>query len=240
MPGSCLSPSPRISLTLVGSPGALQADVIHSSFAGNGLANMADGLYAPGYDDLLGTGFYAIPGTHPIDLLARVAPIANYTWTFRYNGLSTSTNVWEFIGGAAAYVEANGASTITPSTSGFGSWQNTASNDGPVFVAPFNGTYLVEFGAAINGWDNTHVGEVGISVGGGTPSDTDTAASPSTNPTSVMRALTFLANSGDEFRMKYRGQADGTPRTFTYNRRWIKVTPIRVSGARAGGTYPGT
>lgn len=246
MPTPCLAPSPQIDLQIVpvtGSSPGLQATPILSPIFSvwNGLENLADGMYAPGYDDLLGAGFPAVPGAAPADLLVKTTTVANLAWTFRYNPLSTASNKWEFIGGAAHFVSDEASGTITPSQASgtFGAWGSMAGDPGPDFVVPFTGLYTISFGAVINGIDNVNQGEVGLNiVGSGVdPVDDRTAVSANTSPTSVSRTTQWGLNSGDLVRMLVRGMGTGT---YGFRRRWMLIQPVRVSGARAGSTYGGT
>lgn len=241
MPGPCLAPTPRISLDLDGVTGGLIADIVPSAvFAGNGVALRSDGLYVPGYLDLLGSGFPTIPGSPPADLLVRATPQANVSWTFRYNALDTSSTKWEFIGGADYFANIETAGTITTSVASgtYGAWQDLSGTDvvGPDFNTPFTGTYNISWGAEINPVGGEQA-QVGISIAGADPTDNNTATASATNNTSVMRRRSVALNSGDRVRLNYRGTGTGSPHTF--QRRWISVVPVRVTGAR-GSTYGGT
>jgi hypothetical protein len=241
----CLSPSPRISLLLTGSPNSLVADVIPSEIVGNGVFLADDGLYTPGLDDILGLGFPAIPvGSVPGDLWVKTAPVANVAWTFRYNPLNTATSKWEFIGGADYYADIETTGTIASGAASgtYGGWLDLNATDvvGPDFKAPFSGTYLISFGAEINPLPGEQA-QVGLSIAGADPTDDDTATAGASFNSSVMRRQSKALNSGDLVRLYYRGTGTATGGAHhAYTRRWISVTPVRVTGTRASGTYPGT
>lgn len=233
----CVTDSAWIGLSYVGTPNSLVATPILSAAPGNGMELLTDGIWVPGWEDLVGGGF---PSSPHDGMVVKAAITSNISWTFRYNPRSTASNKWEFIGGADLYADVESLGTIASSvaTGNFGAWLDLAGTDvrGPDFVPPFNGTYNISFGADMNPVNGESC-QVGLSIAGADPNDDDTATCGSGKFSSVTRRQQKALNGGDLIRLYYRGGGTGTN---SFTRRWISVTPVRVGGTRAPSTYSGT
>lgn len=230
----CIENSSSIHLSLVGTPPTLLAVLVASPEEGNGLVVLPSGVYVPGFLDLKGGDFPTTPLDG--DLVRTTPDTVNNTWTFRYNEQSTATSKWEFVGGSAHYQEHTSGDSISPSQASgvYGVWNNSGADMD--IVAPFSGTYDIEWGFRGNPPSGEAV-QMGIAIGGGDPTDDNTVQVGSNIGTSAMRKRRVTANAGDTFHPKYRGTGTGTHQ---FAERWLSVIPVRVGGGRAAGTYHNT
>lgn len=138
-----------------------------------------------------------------------------YQWRFRYNGLSTARDKWEFVGGAEWMVITEGADTAT--------WAGYANlPNGPSLTIPRTGVYNVRVGAT-----------AGHTVAGGacylaiTGSVLDSFANmPSANGNTTMgRSGIWNVSAGTVAQLMVAVTAG----TGTYQKRYLAVTPVRVS-----------
>lgn len=237
----CVTDSAWIHLEYVGTPNSLTAAPVASPQVGNGLQLLDDGIWVPGVIDLLGGGF---PGAPHEGAKAKIAPQANVTWEFRWNTHSSAVSQWEFCGGSDAYFDVEDLGTINSSQSSgtYGIWQtlSATSTVGPQFTIPFTGTYHIAWGAMINPISGEEA-EMGISVGGADPAGDNVATAGAAGASSVMRRNEMNLTEGELIRGVYRGSGgSGNSATHHFSRRWLSVTPVRVRGTRAAGTYPNT
>lgn len=230
MPDPCVASSPRIALSVTGTPRALTADIVQSGHPGNIAQNRGDGLYVPGLQWVTGSSF---PSSPDDGMIVALSPTAGVAWQFRYNAASTAVHKWEFIGGAPWYANVETAGSFQPS--GAGNWVTLSGVDvaGPDIVVPLDGNWRVRFGASVNAAINADatgggVAEVGVSVGGNDPNGNDTAKSGNKNVASVSRTIETNAPSGTRLRLMYRDTANSSGPTSIFAHRWMEVTPIRV------------
>lgn len=249
----CVTSNEYIELAMSGTPASLVATPLPSARIGNGFQLLAgDGIFAPGIDDIAGLAF---PASGLYDgLLVKTSPGANIAWIFRYNAENNATHQWEFVGGPDYYADIEGQGTINSSQNQgtYGAWQDlngTRGSRGPDFTAPFNGVYNISWGADINPI-NSEDAQVGISIASADPvgDDTATATGSVANTTAVgytavTRRQQKTLTAGQLVRLNYRGSGGNAPNaaaTHKFQRSWLSVTPVRLSGARAAGTYGGT
>jgi hypothetical protein len=171
-----------------------------------------------------------LPGS-PVDgqeaILVDSTTNPTYQWRFRYNVGSTSPYKWEFVGGTDAYAEVNTAETTSASTT----WLDLATV-GPRIIVPRAGDY-----DALVGCDGSASAQnvwmlIGISVGATAPvvplgrlMYAPTLSGYPQHFGTSRRALGVAA--GNDLRLRYQSYHSGSSTTF--DQRWIRVTPVRVS-----------
>jgi hypothetical protein len=146
-----------------------------------------------------------------------------YQWRFRYNAGSSSAYKWEFIGGAPVW-----ASVVTDeSTTTVSTWLDLTTV-GPMFVVPRAGEYLAE--GAANAYPSIP-NNVMIAVVAGATSPGATGwvygftGGANFLPLTVSDRLTVAA--GSDIRVRYQFAASAGNAHFM--RRWLRITPVRVS-----------
>jgi hypothetical protein len=228
MPDPCLSPTPRISLDTIGTPGALEADIIPSALPGNGVVLESDGLWTPGRPTFI-TG--SLP-TSPSDgdeiyYLGDGTP-HNVIWHLRYLAAESTSSKWIVIGGAPLVGRRTNVGTVSPG--GGSAWNTLAGTDqaGPSVILPLTGYYLIQFGCDINAPASADA-RVGASPIGSDPGGSDVAESGSTFDTSVMAILNPYGTQfvgGTQMRLMYA--ADGSTGTASYQNRWLTALPLKL------------
>ena len=145
-----------------------------------------------------------------------------YQWRFRYNASSSFADKWEFIGGPSAYASVPTSQSLT-STS-----YTDLTTTGPTLIAPRAGVYLIEHGAMITNSAAGQESYMTIYLGTGSASDNERVnftTSTAGKSASVSRAQLVALLAGANLSSKYR--VGGGTGTFEF--RWMKLTPIRVS-----------
>jgi hypothetical protein len=209
--------------------GADAADTAVSSVVIEGASVVYTGLVSNtlGYALPYATTLPASPTDGQVAVLVDNVINPTYQWQFRYNAASTSPYKWEFIGGTDAYAEnANSESTSAANT-----WVDLATV-GPRIIVPRAGDYQA-FGGANGSPTATNVWfMMGIAVGATNPvgmygSNVYTYASTGypMHVTTGGRVLGVAA--GNDLRLRYQSYHAGSSTSF--NMRWIRVQPIRVS-----------
>lgn len=222
MPDPCLTPSPRIALTLVGTPHALSADVILSLASQNGLVLQSDGLWAPSR----GVEVTNLP-TSPNDgdEIYYVADAVNgVVWNLRYNASSASTFKWEFIGGSPLSQEILTSQTIAGG--GGGNYQNLTT-PGPDVTVPEAGDYDIEYHVMVGGGDDGVATKVSPKLGALSANDNDMVELSTTRTISTGRTIRRTLSPGDLVRLQY-ALATGSASGASYSRRSLFVRPVRV------------
>lgn len=222
MPDPCLTSSPRIALSLTGTPHALTADVILSLVSQNGLILQSDGLWAPSRPVEV-TDLPA--GPNDGDEIYYVVDATNgVTWHLRYNASSPSSFKWEFVGGPPLSQEILTSQTIAGG--GSGNYQNLATT-GPDVTVPENGDYDIEFGAMVGGGDDGQASKVSPKLGATSTSDNDMVQISTTRTISVQRRIRRTLNASDLVRLQY-ALATASAGSASFSRRFLFVTPVRL------------
>lgn len=153
-------------------------------------------------------------------------------WHFRYREGSASSYKWEFVGGPALSQTIKGNNTSASDSEGTASTTYTdLATPGPAVALPFEGDYMVQI--EFNGNNGTDGGGnyMSYAIGGTAASDNDaietfqsgavsvTAMHSRTKRKDGLTAVTLTA--------KYKRNTAGTA---AYWRRFMSVTPVRVSG----------
>lgn len=192
-------------------------------------------IWAPGTAAGAGYGT-ALPGS-PTDgqeyILVDSTSAATYQWRFRYNN-SRASNKWEFVGGTPIIAQDNDQSTR--SSASYGDLADTA--DSPSITVPKAGEYLLRFGCQ---FDNVAFADVTgyMSYSNGATAATDAVgviSKPKIQeeggvdrlaPVAASRTSQItVASASDQLVMEYR-TSNGNQ--ITVSRRWMTLTPIRVS-----------
>jgi hypothetical protein len=221
MPDPCLTSSPRIALTLIGTPHALSADVILSLVGQNGLVLQSDGLWAPSR----GLEVTDLPtSANDGDEIYYVVDASNgIVWNLRYNASSGSAFKWEFIGGSALSQEILTSQSIAGG--GSGAYQNLGTT-GPDVTVPENGDYDIHFGARISGTDDGSSAKVSPKLGALTTNDNDCILHNYTRTFSLDRKIRRTLSAGDLVRLQYANQGPTAAATFVA--RFLFVTAVRL------------
>ena len=179
---------------------------------------------APNYVVAYGTSLPASPTDGMEAVLVDSVTNPTYQWRFRYNGQSTATYKWEFVGGS------DGISIITTDETNAvaDSQYKDLTTPGPDFIVPRAGDYFAAAQA-----DNYHTATPwSVSVapalpGGSPPVTTGNIAGPTGNAIDGFCRVRFNAlTAGQTIRVRY---ANGTTGTAHHRSRHLWVTPIRVS-----------
>lgn len=158
------------------------------------------------------------------------SPTDGIVWRFKYNAGSASSYKWEFVGGPplVSYV-ATAQSTTSTAYAALG----TA---GPLLILPFAGDYDVSVGATIAAPLSSAIGSESLmsyDIGGTGASDSDSveATAAVNSATAVGHSLTFPQRktglTAVTLTAKYKSSSGGTS---FFSKRWMAVTPARVSG----------
>lgn len=144
-----------------------------------------------------------------------------YAWEFRYVAGIAGANKWIFIGGAPAYVTANG-----------GSFTNTAFQDfasNASFTVPRAGDYLVSFGAAIYGSTPAEI-YVTIKKGAAAALQGDAVSQQNIAATnhviSLARTIKAAGLAASDI-LKTQGRASASAITAQYL--FMEITPVAVA-----------
>jgi hypothetical protein len=147
----------------------------------------------------------------------------SYQWRFRYNGDNATSYKWEFSGGAPGFAQNTGSSSRT--NTAYGDLADAAT---PTFTVPRAGVYLIDFGAvwALGGSQTAYAN---IQVNSSTPGDDVDAIqwgdNGGTPQNTGARLTTKTLAASDTLKIVYRSTAS----SITISRRWMRVTPVRVS-----------
>jgi hypothetical protein len=158
-----------------------------------------------------------------VDLIANDP--AGVIWRFRYNAGSASAFKWEFAGGAAASSEVGPSQNI-----GAGAYGDLGTV-GPQFTLPRAGDYEVDFGARVLPPASAFRGWIALKRGAAATADADGAswggpAGAGGSDVSVSRCLFALgAAAGDVYKLQYKSDVGVT----SFDKRWLKIRPIRIS-----------
>lgn len=151
--------------------------------------------------------------------------VEGITWRFKYNAGSASIYKWEFIGGPPYYAEVNTAESTASAT------YVALATAGPSVNPQFAGEYLVEVGSNQANDNATgaqfHSFDIGATgaVDGDSCSSSFLVVNAGAN-LSIARSPKTLTVAGTSFVSKYRRATAGNA---SFSRRWMKVTPIRVT-----------
>lgn len=150
-----------------------------------------------------------------------------YQWQFRYNSGSASSFKWEFVGGspATSFVQ-----TIESTASGTFVDLTTV---GPAFTLPRAGDWLFEFGAQVINPGNSGNGNATVALYS-TAGTTTFGAGAVSNVFAVNGGILTMQeawrqaslSSGDLIKLRYN---ISNALSVSFQNRWLKVTPIRVS-----------
>jgi hypothetical protein len=222
MPAGCLAPNEFIDLTMVGTPNALVATPLLSAEYGNVLQLLSgDGMYVPG---LTQQGGAAFPSSPPAGTQVGIAAGVGVEWTFRYDPGSGAVHKWEFIGGGAMYAVNDSTANFTPA--GSNAWHDSPT-PGPDVIPILDGVYLVTFGARINPAASGNQAQVGLSIAGADPADSNVAVNAQGNSISVSRQCQVTITANQRLRLQYRDAA-ATGTNF-FDNRFISAIPVRCS-----------
>jgi len=165
----------------------------------------------------------SLPGS-PVDgqtaILVDSTTNPSYQWAFRYNGGSSSSYKWEFVGGTAWTL-------VIPdyTTTGTGAWQ-AASGAGNVLTIPRAGDYDFTLSAFLSG-ANASIHVLGILVAGASPPPLQCNASMAANGNAALytrRPATGVSAGQTVGPGYYSVTATGT-----FGSLVLAVTPKRVS-----------
>lgn len=155
--------------------------------------------------------------------IATTVDSAGTRWHFQYNSGSASTFKWEFIGGPPTIARVN----TDESTASTGSWLDLTTV-GPKYVTARAGDYVAAVGCGTNLAGGVGNMGLGAAAGATSPSDVsfvDTVGAGKEAVLTTQSLLTGLAAASD-VRARYFASTAGTTH---FLRRWIAVTPVRVS-----------
>jgi hypothetical protein len=116
--------------------------------------------------------------------------------------------------------------TATFSPAGGNTWQN-AGTPGPDVIPTLDGVYMVSFGARINPASSGNQAQIGLSVGGVDPIDSNVAVNAQGNSISVSRQCQVTITANQRLRLMYRDAA-GSGTNF-FDNRFISAIPVRCS-----------
>lgn len=175
-----------------------------------------------------------LPGS-PVDgdeaILVDSTTNPSYQWRFRYNGSSTSSYKWEYVGGTPGYAIVTAV--------GAGGGESTASDTytalttaGPTFTIPRAGDYQISIGFTGGNGNSTCNALMSFDIGATGAVDADkcnaTYSASTTSFPSVYRTISKTGMSASTtLTAKYR--RDGSAGTGYFWNRWISVVPVRVS-----------
>lgn len=152
-------------------------------------------------------------------------PAVGTTWAFRYNGASTSSYKWEFVGGPPLFAEDADDGTTTSTSYG----DLTGSSVGPAVALPLAGDWDVRIESRSN-QSNVDFAKMSYAIGGTAAVDAD-ALTPSYNSGNerhhLVRTRRKTGLTAVTLTCKY---AVGGAGTATYDFRSIAAWPVRVSG----------
>jgi hypothetical protein len=139
---------------------------------------------------------------------------------------NTASHKWDYISGPPIYNTDESDTSYSPG--GANTWTAAGGTPGPDLHAPLDGRYQLSFGSQINAATDTHLAEVGVSVGSGNdPLDSQTVVAGTTQWTTVMRAMRLTTTEGTRLRMEYRDAASSG--TTHFNNRFLLLSLISVS-----------
>lgn len=175
-----------------------------------------------------GTASYgtALPGS-PVDgqehILVDSTTAPTYSWRFRYVA-AKFTNKWVFIGGAPGYHEIDTAESTNSGTFA------ALVTDGPTFAVPVAGDYIVEIGAEAYVTAGAAVSIfMSFAIGGALAQNTEQLVftiAGNSHINSGQRS-NKLDLSAVTLTAKYRTDSAVTG---SWQKRWMRVTPIAVGG----------
>lgn len=142
----------------------------------------------------------------------------SYQWRLRYNALSTG-NKWEYVGGTPWFKYVAAAEQIS----------SASFVDCPTpmqVVAPRAGVYRIEMGFLVEQYDGGGMNMMGVKVGSQAVAD-DVVARISTYFSVSGYAEEKTAAALDVIKAQLRGNAGSG--TSIYSRKWMRVTPVRLS-----------
>lgn len=160
------------------------------------------------------------------DVVTYIADAANgVAWNLQYD--ATGTYPWKFIGGAALTAEVDTDESIAAATTTY----TALATAGPSITAPLAGDYIIEQGARYYPGSVIQQGYMSFDIGATGAVDNDgiffeAAAATYGTTASRMRKKTGLSAS-TALVSKYRHTSASS--TVNFARRWMRVTPIRVS-----------
>jgi len=163
-----------------------------------------------------------VDGQEVIFMSSATAPA--YSWRFRYNAGASSAHKWEYVGGSSFYTIIDGVATTASAAF------VDLSPVGPSFQIPLLGDYIVEIG--------TYVKHSGAAL---TLMSFDTGPLAATVTDAIEVGTQDANEQGNYFlaRPKYNVVAGytivakyrTTLATATFNKRWLRVSPVRVTGS---------
>lgn len=145
-------------------------------------------------------------------------------WHFRYNGASSSSYKWEFLGGGALTASIDTNQTLS---SGSG-WQDLATA-GPSIISPFAGDYI--YLARCDAYYDIDQKQpaIGISINNANPAASDafylTVAAATSASNLMGSGKVNVSTATHTIKIKYSRDTTGTA---NFRWRYLQVTPVRV------------
>jgi hypothetical protein len=175
-----------------------------------------------------GTSLPASPTDGQEYVLVDNAANPSFQWRFRYNAGSTFSAKWEFVGGTSTFNRVETREGILEQLP-FGDCATV----GPSLPFPRAGQYMIEWGCGMDYTGVITTSYMGVQVGGTAVSSAQAAFSavPVGQFGSCLSGpYVYNVNAGDVVTAKYATGNQGGSGYYTYfQRRWLKVTPRRVS-----------
>jgi hypothetical protein len=173
--------------------------------------------------------FAALTPVDGLEVYLRVDDAAGVVWHLRYNAGSSSAYKWEYLGGAPQSHRVDAQQTSAAAA------YSDLATVGPQIVVPRIGEYRAQFGCRIDRSAADSWGEVTLALGGALPGnyadnaitygfDTGSAFAHTSRSVPVI-LFTTDTTAGRTVKMQYT-----TPgATVSFMRRWLEITPIRIS-----------
>lgn len=171
-----------------------------------------------------GTSLPGSPSDGDLFMLVDSTTNATYQWLFRYEGGSSNTDKWEFIGGSPLYAE------ITPPENTASTTYTALTSAGPSITIPRAGVYVIEQGFDLGATTASGIALMSYDIGGTGAVDADSVrnsnfGSSPTNGSAMRRRQKTITAASTNLVSKYRATAG----TMTFENRWLSAIPIRVT-----------
>lgn len=167
----------------------------------------------------------ALPGS-PTDgqefTLVDSTTLPTYQWRFRYNAGSSNTDKWEFVGGTPALIVVETAETTASAS------YAALATAGPSFTVPRAGVYEIAIGTKMAHTTNA-TGAHSFDIGGTGAVDADAVDHQQTNAAIVFNAMREVQKVGLAASTALVSKYKTSVATATFSKRWMRVTPVRVS-----------
>ena len=144
-----------------------------------------------------------------------------YQWRFRYNAGSASAYKWEFVGGTPLSAEVVTQESSTSTT------YVDLTTVGPSVTVPRAGDFLLDFGAGVITGTATTV-YLAPKLGSAATADADAATfapQGGTEGVAISQKIKRTLAASDVVKL----QGKGSSGTWYFERRWLYITPVRVS-----------